>query len=75
MNANQRRLLFELVTAQPATFAELSMRTCMANEFLDFALDSLVSRGFVERDGNRYRLAVGVLDFLMNTTDGPAVNT
>ena len=73
MNPMQQRLLFELVTAQPATFAELSMRSRMSNEFLKFALDNLVQRGFVESDNNRYRLAAGVKEFVYNT-ERSAVN-
>lgn len=65
MNVSERRLLFEL-TAGPANFAELSCRSRMGTDFLSFALDSLVSRGFVERDGDSYTLAKGVREHILN---------
>ena len=65
MNLSEKMLLFAISETQPATFAELSIRSQMATEFLSLKLDDLTDRGFIRIWNGEYSLARGVKEAIL----------
>ena len=64
MKPADKNLLLAIAESEPATFADISIRTRMATIYLGSRLDDLLNRGFIRMEGPKYFLSTGVLEHI-----------
>ena len=65
MNVADKILLVAIGECEPGSFAEISLSTRMATDYLGLQLDDLQTRGFIHLRHGRYTLAKGVREGLL----------